>query len=578
MSATAWLNTAWMLQSSIEGAAFAWASQHVARTQEKLLRQILHASRDTAFGREHRFADITDPRTYQRRVPPADYDDFADAIRRIAAGEPRVLTEEPVVLLEPTSGTTGGEKLIPYTAGLRRQVQRGVAAWIADLFRHRPALRRGRAYWSISPALGPPRCSPAGIPIGFADDAAYLGRLEQLALRKLLVTPAEIARLSPMSSFRYCTLLFLLAAADLALVSVWNPSFLTALLAPLEEWQDCLCHDLRRGSLSPPAPLPAELDLSLRRRLRPDPARAERLARILASPAPLADRLARTWPRLGLISCWTDAAAAHFLPELRRLFPTVEVQPKGLLATEGFVSFPLVGRPGAVLAVRSHFFELEEVNSPAPAPCRLAHEVDRGGRYRVLLTTAGGLYRYQLRDEIEVVGFHHQSPLLRFVGKSDQVSDLVGEKLAEPHVQSVLARLATLRIFQPHFVLLVPVLGTPPRYRLYIQGPAVADAIPLLEVLHDELEQGLGENPYYRHAVAVGQLAAAEVALLDLAGERGGLIFERACLEDGQKAGNIKPTALDRRTSWPERLAPLVAATAGDRTPAACPPPPGPAR
>src|SRR5262249_54105242 len=144
------------------------------------------------------------------------------------------------------------------------------------------------------------------------------------------------------------------------------------------------------------------------------------------------------WPQLALLSCWTDAAAGQFVPSLKELFPAVEIQPKGLLATEAFVSFPLVGAEGADLGIRSHFFEFEETTGNR---IKLTHELERGGCYRVLVTTAGGLYRYQLRDEIEVVGFHHQCPLLRFLGKSDQISDLVGEKLAEPHVRTVLAHL-----------------------------------------------------------------------------------------------------------------------------------------
>ena len=88
------------------------------------------------------------------------------------------------------------------------------------------------------------------------------------------------------------------------------------------------------------------------------------------------------------------------------------------------------------------------------------------------MTTAGGLYRYHLRDEIEIVGFHHQCPLLRFLGKCDQISDLVGEKLAEPHVRAVLERLPVLSRLAPRFTLLVPALDRPPRYRLYLQGPS----------------------------------------------------------------------------------------------------------
>src|SRR5207244_10027784 len=98
----------------------------------------------------------------------------------------------------------------------------------------------------------------------------------------------------------------------------------------------------------------------LRRSLRPDSLRADRLAGVLRSTMPWAERLRRLWPRLALISCWADAAAAQFLSELRELFPEVEVQPKGLLATEAFVSFPLLDHSGAALALRSHFFEFEE--------------------------------------------------------------------------------------------------------------------------------------------------------------------------------------------------------------------------
>jgi len=563
MSAAPWLlNTAWMLKCGIEWAAFAHACRDVAAAQERILARMLRANRDTQFGRLHDFGGLADVRTFQRRVPLSTYDDYADHMRRIGDGEANVLTRDPVRLLEPTSGTTGGEKLIPYTAGLRRQFQRGVAAWIANLFRGRPAVRGGRAYWSISPMLGPPRHTPGGLPIGFEDDAAYLGWMERFALRRLLVAPAQVARIRDMESFRYCTLLSLLAAEDLTLISVWSPTFLTSLLAPLGEWGERLCHDLGRGNINPPTPLPRELHSALEHWLRPNPARAERLARILRSDAPWSERLRQVWPRLALISCWTDAASTLFVPEVRALFPDVEIQPKGLLATEGFVSFPLVDRPGAALALRCHFFEFEEQDG---SRCRLAHELDRGGRYRVVLTTAGGLYRYQMRDEVEIVGFHRQCPLLRFVGKCDATSDLVGEKLQEAHVRVVVDRALARHVLNPRFALLVPVLEPSGRYRLYLQGPGIdADAVDL-DSLRAGLEDGLNENPYYRHAVAAGQLAPLDVIALDPEGESAWLRYEKRCIDEGQKPGNIKPVALDRRLGWPAILDPLQGTSPANR-------------
>ncbi len=434
MSVAGLLNTAWMLKCSGEARAFRRSTRQVAVTQTALLRDMLRQNQDTQFGRAHGFHCIADARTYQQRVPLSRYEDFAPAIERIAAGQQRVLTAERVRLLEPTSGTTGGEKLIPYTDSLRRQFQRAIAVWIADLFRHRPPVRLGRAYWSISPALGPPRRTAGGIAIGFDDDAAYLGALEQFALERLLVVPSAVSRLADMESWRYRTLLHLLDAEDLSLVSIWNPTFLPALLAPLEEWVERLGRDL------------------------PERGRAAFVQKILASSLPLADKLRRLWPRLALISCWADAAASNALHELRELFPNVEIQPKGLLATEGCVTVPLVGQPAPALAVRSHFFEFQEVDG---STCRLAHQLETGGRYRVILTTGGGLYRYHLRDEVQVAGFLHQCPLLRFLGKADRVSDLVGEKLAESHVRSVCARVFAALGLAPRFALLAPVADRP---------------------------------------------------------------------------------------------------------------------
>ena len=50
------------------------------------------------------------------------------------------------------------------------------------------------------------------------------------------------------------------------------------------------------------------------------------------------------------------ANAAGYAARLARLLPQARLQPKGVLATEGFVSFPLAGHPGHALSLGSHFF------------------------------------------------------------------------------------------------------------------------------------------------------------------------------------------------------------------------------
>lgn len=556
MSLAWWLNSAWMWNFRGEARAFHQATRDVARTQDEVLERIVASNRNTTFASPYHFASIRSAESFQRRVPLSTYDAYAPYLQDIAAGKNNILTADRVELLEPTSGTSSGEKWIPYTASLRAEFQRAVAAWIADAMSQCPGIRRGRAYWSISPARNRPRRTEGGVPIGFDSDAAYLSRWQRPVVERLLVTPPGVASLNDVEAFRYSTLFHLVAAADLSLISIWSPTFLTVLLAPFEAWSDRIGHDLRRGELSlkdPAAPASAaEVRLGLAQRLR----RADEFREITRGSGPLHEKLRRIWPRLALISCWADAAAAAYLPALQSLFPAVAVQAKGLLATEACVSFPLWDRPGAALALRSHFFEFRPWSgkpTEEDSDIRLAHELEAGRRYEVIVTTGGGLYRYQLRDVIEVTGFENQCPLMRLVGRSDRVSDLVGEKLGEPHVQEVLNRVFAAHRLAPRFAMVAPETGDAPCYRLYLQGNFEQLTATQFDLAR-EVEEGLRSNPYYRSAVELGQLRPLEMQILQASFEQVWQTYEQVRAGRGSTLGQIKPSALDSWAGWREAL------------------------
>lgn len=542
------LNTAWMLSCRGEARRFRRATHDVEATQLRLLFETLSANRGCDYGQRHQLDAIESYHDFCRRVPLATFDTFAPYVEQIAAGRPNVLTTEPVHLLEPTSGTSAAEKLIPYTRGLQRQFQRGVAAWIYDLYSNRPAVRSGRAYWSISPALTSRRTSKAGIPIGFDDDTAYLGFAQRKLAGHLLAVPSSVAKTEQVDQFQRQTLCHLLAADDLSLMSVWSPTFLTTLLERLINDRDEILRYLERPlcKSTGQAGMP--------------PKRADKVRSILSSCDDLATICQQLWPRLALVSCWADAAAAPLLPQLTSLLPQAEIQPKGLLATEAFVSLPVIGQPGAALAVRSHFFEFDEVISDDQAGCDtdphrpllLAHQLVSGRRYRVVVTTMGGLYRYQLGDEVEVVGHLHECPLLRFMGRGRHTSDLVGEKLHESHVQAVIDRVLERHSISATFSMLglnhvSTDTGNPPGYRLFVECDASQLALLSEAFLSADLEAGLQENPYYRQAVKIGQLTPARISVID-GPEPAAAIYQRECLRRGQRLGNIKPATIDSAT------------------------------
>ena len=479
-----------------------------AAAQRAILLRYLRENAATAFGRQFRFAEIRGVEEFQARVPLATYADVEPWIDRIVAGEREVLTRAPVRALELTGGSTTAAKRIPYTAAMQREIRRAVAPWVFDLYKDRPRLALGSAYWSITPVALEEERGGGPVKVGFAEDSEYLGGFWKRLVDSTLAVPASVRFARDVDSFRFATLRHLLRRRDLTVISVWHPSFLTLLMAALPRFWDALLREIEPGRA-------AEL-----RGLGPG-------------------ALTRIWPRLGLISCWGDGHAALHLEEVRQAFPGVEIQPKGLLATEAFVTIPFTG--GWPVAVRSHFFEFLDEGRPGDPPC-LAHQLETGGVYSVVVTTGGGLYRYRLEDRVEVTGFVRRTPSLRFLGKGGQVSDLCGEKLHESFVAGALERACRRLGVRPRFAMLAPEGNALPGYVLYLEA-----APPVPPELAAALEAELSANPQYRACVALGQLAPVKVFRTD---KDAFSLYLRRCQERGQRIGDVKPLALSPLTGW----------------------------
>lgn len=528
-------NTLWLASATTDRVRFRWALRHPAETQAARLRQIVTDNQHCDFGRQHNFAQIHDSLVFRQQVPLTTYDEIAPAIARMTAGEAGLLTTATVKLFEPSSGSTAAAKLIPYTAALQREFQAGLSAWIGNLFGGQPGLMGGPAYWSITPLTGGKQSTAAGTPIGFEEDSAYLGPLGRL-VEAALAVPSGVKQLTDMDIFRYVTLRHLLATSDLRLISVWNPTYLGLLLDAMVKWWLPLLDDLASGTLTVAGTMADELQGNLARRLRPEPEHARKLRTLDPSdPA----TIMQIWPQLRLLSCWADGPAARFADELRARLPGVVMQPKGLLATEAMVSLPWLGASGSVLAVTSHFLEFIDERGDL----FLAHELRQGTRYEVVVTTGGGLYRYQLHDQVEVVGHVAATPCIRFGGKTDRVSDWFGEKLNEQFVARALDELWARYEINPTFSLVAPAqVEGGFAYTLYVEAKEIGATAEMAE----ELDGLLRANFHYDYCRRLGQLLPCRVRVI----EGGTQSYLAVCQARGMKLGNIKPALLDRGMEW----------------------------
>ena len=418
---------------------------------------------------------------------------FALALRNpthaqaVVARRRRPTREEDVILYEPTSGSTGANKLIPYTEQLRREFMRAVNPWMASLYLRHPGLFLCTHYWAISPttevrgADGDARC-------GFAEDREYLGSLRCRITRTLFPVSDIVRGVRDPARHLRRTALGLLASRRLGIVSVWHPSFFIRILEYMTEHAAELAHALATGDWG--------------EGLRKAPIReGVRLGERLA-----ARNYAAVWPHLKVISCWDAAFAKGDADRLRQMFPRVEVEGKGLLATEGVVTIPWFGK--RVAAVTSHTLAFEtvdlETSEPIPGTAVGIERLEVGRRYGVVLTTGNGFTDYRLGDVVECVGFVGRTPRLEFLYRSGGVSDLCGEKLHPAFVGTVISALSE-RHGAPRFAVLAPNINRA-GYTLWWE-PAEDGELPSA----DELERRLCESYYYANAVELGQIRPAVV-------------------------------------------------------------------
>jgi hypothetical protein len=526
-------NSLWWLAGGPSYAAFTSALHAPDAAQERVLRTFLRKNSHTSFGREHGLPRVRTSEEFTRRVPIRNYDELRPWIDRIQRGEPQVLTNEPVTRLVPTSGSTAARKLIPYTASMHGELNSAISPWISDLYRSYPRALLGASYWSISP-VSSAEFQPAedsAVPIGFDDDAAYLGPFRKSLINAGMAVPPEVSQIASIEDWRYVSALLLLRRSDLSLVSVWHPSFFSLLLRVIQENWEQLLSEISRGACAVTGRLSPSVAASIKS--RPNPRRAQELHGI----SPL--RVDRLWPKLIVLSCWADGHAAAAAGELAQSLGSIVLQPKGLIATEGIISIPFAGcHP---VAIRSHYLEFEEDSGRVLR----ASELRANHEYNVILTTGGGLWRYRLGDRIAVDALLGRTPSIRFVGKSVQVSDRMGEKLSDGFVASVFSKLFADERSRPAFAMLAPdVDGEGCRYTLYLSADAPDEICAKLDLL-------LSANPHYAYCRRLAQLSSPR--FFRVSGDAFAEYSSRL-MRAGKILGEIKPAGLSPLDDWSKHL------------------------
>jgi hypothetical protein len=527
--------------------AFTEALDRPREIQTARLLAIVSRARDTAFGKEHGFADIGSLDDYRARVPIRTYDQLEPYLMRMVAGEENVLIPDRPYFFGRSSGTTGTPKYIPVTEMYVSEYRRPRRVWARQVMQAFPGLVRGKILTIHSPRIE--GRTEGGVPYGSV--TVGLQGAKQVARSAIGVPPLEP---SPKSVFlledfelKYYVMLRLAAQEEISLAAAVNPSTLVLFAKKLDEHADRLIRDLRGGTLSGIERVPEPIRSEVTRLLRSAPRAADRLEGSKRQGRVVATDL---WPNIAGLLSWKGGSAPFYLSQLGSLYPGRQVMDYGYLATEGGFSIPLSpeGASGPV-AVLGHVLEfLPEGESEKTL---LADELEIGRRYRVLITGCHGLYRYDINDVVECTGRLGNTAEIAFVHKGGNMLSVTGEKIAESHaVEAAHAAERETGVPLAGFSVTVE-LSDPPRYLFGIE-PAREIGDPEARAFLAAFERALASvNLEYDAKRKSMRLGAPKLILFSA----GAYERERARrVAEGAPDSHVKPPHLAKDTALFTRL------------------------
>ncbi len=488
--------------------------------QKEFLLSLLAGNEDTDFGRRAGFSSCGSVEDYRRRVPVSTYEDYREEIARSARGEKNVLTAEEPVFFSLTSGTTGPEKIIPVTPSLERDMARAQVYWNARLIGEHEDY--GRWKYLVLVSASEERRTEAGLPCRSVSSrvsskgAGHVFRLRFL-YRASMAVPERIFAVGD-SRIRWRLIALKALSSNLGSITAANPSTIVHFCRFLHENRKTLIEDLARGEVA--AEVRNDLGETEWRELapvfsglRPDPERAASLEGILGNdPFPLE----RVWQGLRIVNCWLGGTLSLYLARLRHYTTSLPLRDVGYRASEGFFAVPLENEnPSGVLHVTGNFFEFVDESDPGRTPL-LVHEIEPGRSYRMIVTQAGGLYRYDMEDVVEVTGYYQETPMIRFLHKAGDVLSLTGEKLSGLQVVRAVDRLQLELGLNRFDFVLTHSLEIPPSYLLLLEegdddAARIRDCPDFLRRMDRNMAE---ENVEYRAKRESGRLGPIRVLWL----------------------------------------------------------------
>lgn len=493
--------------------------------QHALLERILTIQADTIFGKKHQFSRLRGYHEFRLGVPIQSYEDLRPYLQTQEATKGRELNHEQPVSYAVTSGTTGKPKMIP------------ILPHTIQMFRHYQLLSTYAQYQGIPKIFQGTMLVLAGQEIeGYLESGTQFGSMSGFltaalpsVLQPKMFLPKAVQGITEYQQKYLYLAAWALSQPDLSVVATANPSTFLKLL------------EVGRQHFSQ---LVGQLGLNRKKTpdwVAPFPRLSRSRLRYLQSFIGQEDQLTveALWPKLKAVVTWTGGSCGVLIPSLKtKLSTKTAIVEMGYLSSECLGSLNVdVQTNQCVPTFHENFFEfVEQADWDADRPNTLTlDQLEGGKRYYVLVTTMNGLYRYLMNDLIEVTGWFHRTPTIRFVQKGKGVTNLTGEKLYEFHVMNAVEGIKqAYQTTVDFYVMLADPLTL--QYTLYLEHP------PLDFFVGYKLEQRMGQaNLEYQAKRESERLQPLRIVYLQ---PGTGEAYKAHCLKQGQRDAQFKVVRL----------------------------------
>ena len=247
---------------------------------------------------------------------------------------------------------------------------------------------------------------------------------------------------------------YMASRPDLVAIASMTPQHINNLAHHALGKKETLYQDLKQGTLTLPEHKRYVDEL-------PEFTRAEDRADRFMFAAKAGDKKAAMkvlFPSLKYFGTWMGGNMSYGMDSLNDTFGHKDIFEMPSSASEGLFLIPhRLNEPGGIAAINSHFLEYipeQDIDNDQPVTL-MVHQLEVGQRYYQLLTSSGGLYRYNMEDLYEVTGFWGKTPVLRFISKRARQVSISNDRVNESDVVEAMNQCKHLfKKLPEHFILM----------------------------------------------------------------------------------------------------------------------------